>query len=95
MTNLIPQKFGQQDEAFGVLGPGDDLDGDAEGALCPGGELLAAVAVVGPDQQDLGVIGVQAGEEDAGGIAVLDVGGGDEEVDEEAVGRPGDVFSCH
>jgi hypothetical protein len=28
---------------------------------------------------------VEAGEQDAGGVAVLDVGGGDEQVDEQAV----------
>lgn len=40
--------LGQQDEALGVLGLGDDLDGDAQGGLGPGGELVSAIAVARP-----------------------------------------------
>jgi hypothetical protein len=85
LTNQIPQNARQHHEAVSVLGTGNDLDGDAEGVLRPGGELLASIGVVGPDQDDFGVLGMQPGEQNTGGGALLDVGRGDQQIDQKAV----------
>ena len=81
---------GQDLEGVQVRGAPDDLEGELERAGGPGDEL-AGVDAVGPGELDLGERLVQVPQQRPGGVAVLDAGSGDEDLQQQAHGVHGDM----
>ena len=80
------QRFGQRDEAYGLTGPFDDLDGDArQNPFDRALELRPLVAAVGIefDQERKGA--EQACHQQRPAVAVLDVGGVHDGVHQQAL----------
>lgn len=82
--------LGQEDESFGAFGFGDGFEGDTEDVPGPVDEL-AGVGGVAPGQGDLGVGLVESGQEDLAADGVVGLGGGDDDVDQEAVRINGEM----
>jgi len=78
---------GQDGEGVQVIGPADDLQGDAQGGS-PGGEPVRLVAGVGPGQPHPRAGAAQVPQQRAGGVAVLHAGGGDDHIEQ----QPGGVY---
>jgi hypothetical protein len=81
---------GQDLEGVQGIGPFDDFDGQVQPGGRPG-EQLPGVASVGPGPADAVAGPVQVEQQRAGGVAVLDRCGGDQDFQQQAGGVDGDV----
>ena len=89
-TSLDHPNAGPDVETSGAGDAFDDLHSKGENVFRPD-EQPSGVTAVGPDQPDGGEAAAQCGQESVFGTAVLDLGGGDDDGEQQAVHIHGDV----